>query len=83
MGENLSIKELAEKIKNIVWYKRKIIWDKTKLDGTPRKLLDVKKLNKLGWKYKIDLEDGLRMTYERCKAIIFSTTHSVISIDKK
>ncbi|MDR1114206.1 MAG: GDP-L-fucose synthase, partial [Candidatus Margulisbacteria bacterium] len=41
-----------------------ILWDKTKPDGTPRKLLDVSKLTTLGWKYKIDLENGLRQTYQ-------------------
>lgn len=63
-GKDLSIKELAEKIKNIVGYNGKIVWDKTKPDGTPRKILDVGKINKLGWKYKIDLEIGLKTTYE-------------------
>ena len=62
-GEDLSIKELAEKIKNIVGYNGKIVWDKNKPDGTPRKLLDVGKIHKLGWKHKIYLEDGLKMTY--------------------
>jgi GDP-L-fucose synthase len=58
-GEDLSIKELALKIKDIVGYDGEIIWDTTKPDGTPRKLLDVTKINNLGWKYKIDLNDGL------------------------
>ena len=63
-GEDLSIKELAEKIKEIVGYSGKIVWDKTKPDGTPRKLLDVGKIHKLGWNHKIELENGLKMTYE-------------------
>ena len=63
-GKDLSIKELTEKIKKIVGYNGKIVWDKTKPDGTPRKLLNVNKLHKLGWKYKIDLTDGIKMAYE-------------------
>lgn len=63
-GEDITIKDLAEKIKKNVGYEGKIAWDKTKPDGTPRKLLDVSKINKLGWKSKIGLEDGIKMTYE-------------------
>ena len=63
-GEDLSIKELAEQIKNIVDYKGTIDWDTSKPDGTPRKLLDVSKLHALGWHHKISLEDGLKATYE-------------------
>jgi len=63
-GEDLSIRELTEKIKETVGYDGKIVWDKTKPDGTPRKLLDVSKITKLGWKYKIGLENGLKITYE-------------------
>lgn len=63
-GEDLSIKELAELIKKIVNYNGKINWDATKPDGTPRKLLDVTKLHNLGWKHKIDLEQGIKITYE-------------------
>ena len=63
-GEDITIKDLAEKIKKNVGYEGKIAWDKTKPDGTPRKLLDVSKINKIGWKSKIGLEDGIKMTYE-------------------
>jgi GDP-L-fucose synthase len=63
-GEDLSIKELAEIIKNVVGFNGKIIWDSAKPDGTPRKLLDVSRLNNLGWKNKINLVDGIRLTYE-------------------
>ncbi len=59
-GEDIRIKDLAEIIKNIVGYEGKIVWDASKPDGTPRKLLDVSKLNALGWKPKITLEDGIR-----------------------
>ncbi len=62
-GTDISIKALAEKIKSVVEYNGKITWDKTKPDGTPRKLLDVSKLRKLGWEHKISLEDGLETTY--------------------
>lgn len=63
-GKDLSIKELAEKIKSITGYNGKIVWDKTKPDGAPRKLLDVRKINKLGWNSKTDLEKGLKITYD-------------------
>ncbi|MEI7451790.1 MAG: GDP-L-fucose synthase [Candidatus Falkowbacteria bacterium] len=61
-GEDLSIKDLALKIKKLIGYDGEIIWDTTKPDGTPRKLLDVAKINSLGWKYKIALDDGLKTT---------------------
>ena len=51
-GKDLSILELAEKIKQITNFKGEVIWDKTKPDGTPRKLLDVTKVNSLGWEAK-------------------------------
>ena len=51
-------------IKKIVRFEGKVVNDKTKPDGTPRKLLDVSKLNSLGWKYKIPLEKGIRITYD-------------------
>ena len=61
-GKDLSIKELALMISRLTEYKGKIIWDKSKPDGTPQKRLDVKRINKLGWKYKIKLEDGIKET---------------------
>jgi len=63
-GVDITIKELAELIKNIIDYKGEINWDTTKLDGTPRKLLDVSKVESLGWRHKIGLETGIKMTYE-------------------
>ncbi len=63
-GIDISIKELAEKIKGVVGYEGTIKWDTKKPDGTPRKLLDVSKLHKLGWKHTIDLNDGIASTYE-------------------
>ena len=66
-GEDLTIKELASKIKEIIGYQGELIFDATKPDGTPRKLLDIKKLSKLGWRYKTKLSDGLKITYEDYK----------------
>lgn len=63
-GEEVSIKQLAEIIKEIVGYQGELVFDPSKLDGTPRKLLDVGKLNALGWKAKIGLEDGIKRTYQ-------------------
>ena len=63
-GKELTIKELTELVAKVVGYEGEIKWDETKPDGTPRKLLDVSKLEKLGWKYKVELEDGIRLSYE-------------------
>ncbi|MDB5261417.1 MAG: GDP-fucose synthetase [Adhaeribacter sp.] len=63
-GEDVSIKELAELIQQIVGYEGEIIWDATKPDGTPRKLMDVSKLTGQGWRYTINLETGIRKVYE-------------------
>ncbi|WP_269466632.1 GDP-L-fucose synthase family protein [Clostridium beijerinckii] len=63
-GKELTIKELAELIKETVGYDGEIVWDSTKPDGTPRKLLDVSRLEKAGWKYKVELKDGVRMAYK-------------------
>jgi GDP-L-fucose synthase len=62
-GKDLSIKELANKIKAITGYQGEIVWDKSKPDGTPKKLLNISKLKKLGWTPKIDLDQGLLSTY--------------------
>ncbi len=63
-GMDCSISELAEYIKEVVGYQGKIIFDHTKPDGTPRKLLDVSKINNLGWKAKTSLKIGLEKTYQ-------------------
>jgi GDP-L-fucose synthase len=63
-GLEISIYELAKLISKIVGYEGEIRWDTSKPDGTPRKLLDVSRLKKLGWNYKISLEDGIRSTYK-------------------
>jgi GDP-L-fucose synthase len=63
-GEDMSIRELAELICDVVGFDGDLIWDATKPDGTPRKLLDVTKLSALGWKPSIPLRDGIARTYE-------------------
>lgn len=63
-GEDITIRELAEIIKEVVGYEGELKFDTSKPDGTPRKLLDVSKLNELGWKYKVELIDGIKKTYE-------------------
>ena len=63
-GKELTIRELTGLVAKVVGYEGKIEWDTTKPNGTPRKLLDVSKAEKLGWKYKTELEDGIRLSYE-------------------
>lgn len=62
-GKDISIKKLAELIKDIVGFKGKIVYDKTKPDGIPKRLLDISKISSLGWKPKTDLKKGLMLTY--------------------
>jgi GDP-L-fucose synthase len=68
-GVDVTIKELAETIKNEVGYGGEIVWNTEKPDGTPRKLMDVSKLNGLGWKHSIELKDGIAMVYNEYKAL--------------
>ncbi len=63
-GEDVTIKELAETVKAIVGYEGEIVWDSTKPDGTPRKLLDVSKLHSLGWKHTMPLNEGIKSAYD-------------------
>ena len=63
-GIDVTIKELAETVKEIVGFKGAIQWDSTRPDGTPRKLMDVSKLHSLGWKHKIDLKEGIFLAYQ-------------------
>ena len=63
-GKELTIKELTELVAKVVGYTGRIEWDHTKPNGTPRKLLDVSKTKKLGWTYKTELEDGIRLAYD-------------------
>ena len=65
-GKDITIRELAETMKLIVDYKGKIIFDSTKPDGAPRKLIDTSRLSNLGWQYRVDLKEGLEKTYEWC-----------------
>ncbi|MFC5455687.1 GDP-L-fucose synthase family protein [Prosthecobacter fluviatilis] len=62
-GTDVTIRELVEMVAEVVGYKGQIVWDKTKPDGTPRKLLDTTRLNQLGWQPQISLRDGLSQTY--------------------
>ncbi|PZR24704.1 MAG: GDP-fucose synthetase [Citrobacter freundii] len=64
VGEDISIKDLAELVKKITGFTGDIVWDTSKPDGTPRKLMDVTKLHSFGWKAKIGLEEGIRQVYE-------------------
>ena len=63
-GKELSIHALAEMVARVVGYHGEIRWDTTKPNGTPRKLLDVSKAERLGWHYKTELEEGIRLTYQ-------------------
>jgi len=63
-GEDVTINELVQTMKKIVGYEGDIIYDTSKPDGTPRKLLDVSKLHNLGWKHKYSLEEGIKLTYD-------------------
>ena len=63
-GEDLTIRELADRVRAIVGADTSIEWDTSKPDGTPRKLLDVDKLSDLGWRATIGLDDGIRRAYD-------------------
>ena len=64
IGEDISIKELAEMIREITAYKGNIVFDNSKPDGTPRKLMDVSRLSKLGWKASVSLHTGIKKVYK-------------------
>ena len=63
-GKDITIKQLAETIQDITGHEGEIIWDSSKPDGTPRKLMDVSRMKEAGWSYSIELEEGIRRTYE-------------------
>ena len=65
VGEDITIKDLANKVKSIVGFEGQIRWDTTKPDGTPRKLLDVSKLFSYGWRPKISLDEGIKLSYQK------------------
>lgn len=66
-GKDLTIKELAETIGEVVGYKGELKFDTSKPDGTPQKLLDVSRLNELGWKFKTELKEGIKKEYQHFK----------------
>jgi GDP-L-fucose synthase len=70
VGEDIPINELAMLVREVVGYKGDIVYDSSKPDGTPRKLLDVSRLHSLGWKAKTGLRDGIKKTYEWYKKIV-------------
>lgn len=63
-GMEITIKELAYLVAKVVGYEGEILWDTTKPNGTPRKLLDIRKAKEMGWQHKMDLETGIRLAYE-------------------
>ncbi|MDR1789902.1 MAG: GDP-L-fucose synthase, partial [Opitutaceae bacterium] len=63
-GSDVTIRELTETVAEVVGYTGKITWDATKPDGTPRKLLDVSRLDALGWKPRLTLREGIAQTYQ-------------------
>ena len=66
-GKEISIKDLTKTIASVVGFEGSIIWDSSKPDGTPRKLINSKAINSLGWRSKIELPKGLESTYESFK----------------
>jgi len=64
VGEDLTVSELARLVQKIVGHEGEIKWDSSRPDGTPRKLMDVSRINKLGWKPRVSLKEGIRRTYE-------------------
>ena len=63
-GKDVTIKEMAETMKQVVGYKGRLVFDTTKPDGAPRKLIDVSRLSNMGWNYSVNLKGGLKKTYE-------------------
>jgi GDP-L-fucose synthase len=63
-GEDVTIRELAEAVKDVVGFEGELRWDTSKPDGTPRKLMDVSRIHQLGWKHKTELREGLEKTYQ-------------------
>jgi len=77
-GEDLTIVQLAEIIKNITGFKGSIVFDKTKPDGTPRKLMDVSKLHALGWRHSIELTEGIQLAYQDFMQTQITITEGVV-----
>jgi len=68
-----TIKELAETIKEVVGFEGDLVWNTDKPDGTPRKLMDVSRLEKLGWKHSVSLREGIEKTYAIFKTLDLET----------
>jgi len=69
-GEELSIRDLASMIRDVVGYRGELVWDRSKPDGMPRKLLDSSRMRALGWQPRIPLEQGLAATYREVSATL-------------
>ena len=89
-GKDITIREMAEVMQRVVEYEGKLTFDAAKPDGAPRKLIDVARLSNMGWKYNIDLEDGLEKTYnwylnahKQLKINIFTTLGSSLKVAQK
>ena len=63
-GKDITIKELAETIQKVTGHQGNIVWDASKPDGTPRKLMDVSKMKDMGWRFTTELEEGIEKTYD-------------------
>ena len=63
-GEDVTIRELAETVRRVIGYTGNLVFDPTKPDGTPRKLQDVSRMHRLGWRHKVELEEGIQRTYQ-------------------
>lgn len=63
-GVDVTIKELTEMVKDVTGFEGEVVWDTSKPDGTPRKLLDMSRLHNLGWHHKVDLEEGVKLSYQ-------------------
>ena len=63
-GVDVTIREMAETMKRVVGFEGELVFDTTKPDGAPRKLIDVTRLTSMGWRYRVDLEEGLQKTYD-------------------
>jgi len=71
-GEDVTIRELAELAAKVVGFKGRLVFDDSKPDGTPRKLMDVERIHGLGWRHKIPLEQGIEMTWDVVKKKLFA-----------
>jgi len=75
MGEDITIMKLAELIAEIVQFKGRLLFDPSKPDGTPRKLLDISRITALGWRPKLTLEEGVRATYDAYLSSLGAEVH--------